>query len=423
MPELDATLDVKAKKIKEEGCLQTFEVELSADRLAQAVHTTLMRIQQRAKIPGFRPGKAPIEIVRRQFTPQARADAVEELIKKAVPEALRMAGLNPVVFPTVSNVRAEEGNPLAFELRVEVAPQFEPKGYSGLSLTKKIYSVTDEDVQKRLVQLQEGNARLERSAAQALGKTHYAVLDYEILREGKRVSGAHGKQELVDMSSDQTIEGLVEGLLGAKRGESREFPVKLEGKSAVCRVTLSEIKEKALPILDDDFAKDMGFESLDALKTKLREVVKGEGEDRSERDLASDIEKSLLAANKIPVPPTLAGQQLEQTVERLTRRFAGGVPEAKLAELTEKLRPQCEDEVRLSFILAAIAKKENLQVAEEDVQRELEKGLSKAETEEQKKDVREFFAARRASIETALRDRKTMDAIKSKAKLKEDKAG
>jgi trigger factor len=419
---LDATLAVKTKKIKEEGCLQTFEVELPAERLAQAVHTTLMRIQQRAKIPGFRPGKAPIEIVRRQFTAQARADAAEDLIKGAVPEALRSAGLDPVVFPSVGNIRADEGKPLAFELVVETAPKFEPKGYSGLSLTKNIYPATDEDVEKRLVQLQEGNARLDRASAEAVGKTHYAVLDYEILREGKRLSGAHGKQELVDMSSDQTIEGLVEGLLGARRGESREFPVKIEGKPAICRVTVSEIKEKKLPALDDDFAKDTGFESLDALKAKLHEVVRSEGEERSERELVSEIEKSLLSANKIPVPPTLAQQQLEQTLERLTRRFASGVPENKLAELSEKLRPQCEDEVRLSFILAAIAKKESLKVGEEDVQKELEKGLAKAETEEQKKDVREFFATRRQSIETALRDRKTMDAIKSKAKLKEETA-
>jgi len=259
-----------------------------------------------------------------------------------------------------------------------------------------------------------------RGAAETLAKTHYAVLDYEILREGKRLSGAHGKQELVDMSSDQTIEGLVDGLLGAKRGESREFPVKLEGKPAVCRVSVSEIKEKILPPLDDEFGKDTGFETLEALKTKLREVIGNEGSERSEREVVAQIEKSLLAANKIPVPPTLAERQLEQTLERLTRRFGSGMPDSKLAELGEKLRPQSEDEVRLSFILAAIAKKESLTVSEDDVKGELEKGLSKAETEDQKKDIREFFETRRESIETALRDKKAIAAIRTSAKLIEE---
>ncbi|MBI5244124.1 MAG: trigger factor [Elusimicrobia bacterium] len=419
MASTNAPLSVKTKKLKEEGCLHAFDVELAAEKLAEAVHTNLMRIQQRAKVPGFRPGKAPIDIIRKQFSAQARADAADGLIKAAVPEALKASGLKAVVFPTVANIRVEEGKPLAFELRVETAPQFEVKGYQGLSLTKNVYPVTDEDVEKRLVQLQEGNARLDRAGAESIAKTHYAVLDYEILRDGKRIQGAHGKQELVDMSSDQTIEGLVDGLLGSKRGESREFPVKLEGKPASCRVTVSEIKEKLLPSIDDEFAKDMGFDALEALRAKLREVVRGENEERSERELVSEIERSLLSANRIPVPPTLAEQQLEQTIERVSRRFADGLPENKLAELREKLRRQSEDEVSLSFIMAAIAKKESLAATEEDVQKELEKGLLKAETEAQKNDVREFFETRRASIETALRDRKVMESIRGSAKVRE----
>jgi trigger factor len=419
----DAKTAVKTKKLKEEGCRHSFEVELPADRLLEAVHTTLMRIQQKARVPGFRPGKAPMDIVRKQFLQQARADAADDLIKDAVPEALKSVGLNPIVFPSVGNVRFDDGKPLVFELHVETAPQFEPKGYQGLSLTKKNYLASDEEVQKRLVQLQEGNARLDRAAAETLGKAHYAVLDYEILREGKKISGAHGKQELVDMSSDQTLEGLVEGLLGAKRGEPREFPVKVSDKPALCRATVTEIKEKILPAIDDEFAKDLGQESLAALKEKLKEVLLHEGEERSEREIFTEIEKSLLEANKIPVPPTLAEQQLEGTLERLVQRFGGrGLGEAETVKLREKLRPQSEDEVRLSFIMAAIARQEKLQVSEEDIRKELEKSLSKAETEEQKKNVQEFFETRRASVETALRDRKVMETIRASSKTKEVEA-
>jgi len=418
---MDATKTaVKTKKLKEEGCQHSFEVEIAAEKLKEAVHTTLMRIQQKARVPGFRPGKAPLDIIRKQFLAQAKADAADDLIKDAVPEALKSLSLEPIVYPAVGNIRFEDGKPLVFELRIETAPQFEPKGYQGLSFTKKKYPVTDEDVTKRLTQLQEGNARLDRSAASALAKTHYAVVDYELLKDGKKVSGAQGKQELVDMSSDQTLEGFIEGLLGAQRGETREFPVKMEGGPASCRVTVSEIKEKILPPLDDELAKDMGLEGLEALKTKLREVIGRESEERSERELLVDIEKSLLSANKIPVPPTLAEQQLEGTLERLVRRFGGhGLGEAETEKLREKLRPQSEDEVRLSFIMAAIARKEKLNVSDEDLKQELERSLAKAETEEQKKDVREFFETRRPSIESALRDRKVMDIIRKASKIKE----
>lgn len=420
MAEQKTDLKVSVKKLKEEGCALSYEVQLPRERFDAAVQDAFVRIQARARIPGFRAGKAPMDVVRRQFSAQAKADAADGLIQLAVPEALRSCGAQPLVPPSIGHVHAEEGKPFVFTLELEVAPKFEAKGYKGLALTRKKYAVTDEEVGKRLLQLQEGNARLEVSPAAELGKNHYAVVDYEMLRAGKALPGAKGKQELVDMSAEQSVEGLVEGLLGAKRGESREFPVKIAKQEAVCRVSVSEIKEKKLPALDDDFAKDMGFDALDALKAKLRELAGAENEERTERELVQQIDQALLEANKFPVPPTLAEHQLEQTMHRVLRRLGmRGLPEAETAKLREKLRSQSEDEVRLSFVLEAVARQEKISVGDEDFQKELDKNLAQAENEDQKKDVREFFSQRKDGILSSLKDRKVLEFVRKSAKITE----
>ncbi|MEK9144367.1 MAG: trigger factor, partial [Elusimicrobiota bacterium] len=377
----------------------SYEVELPAPAVQEALHNAFIRLQSRARIPGFRQGKAPIDLIKKQYADHARSEAADALLRGAVPEALRELGLEPVSSPSVADFKMTDGSPLVFELRVEVAPRVEPQGYKSLALRRTTYSPEESQVLARLTEVQEGNARLEKSEAEAVSKSHYVVVDYEILREGKRLPGAHGKQELVDMSSEQSIEGLTEGLLGAKRGESREFPVKTEGQAGVCKVSVSEIKEKILPPLDDEFAKDMGLDSLDALKAKLREMIEAEAKERSERELLSQIESALLSSNRFPIPESLAQAQLDHSLDRLVRRFgARGIPEAELAKLRDKIKPQAEAEVRLSFILSAIGRKENLSVSEDDLKKELERNLQKAETDDQKKDVREYFEAHQEGI-------------------------
>ncbi|HVE13080.1 MAG TPA: trigger factor, partial [Elusimicrobiota bacterium] len=272
-----ATEKVTAKKLKEEGCTHVFQVDVPAPKVQEAVQNAIVRLQLSAKIPGFRPGKAPIERIKQQYSGQARAQAIEDLVRDAVPQVLKEMKLNPVAMPSVGAVKLEGASPLSFELHVEVAPQFEPKGYKGLALSRKSYAPADADVEARMTQLQEGNARLEVVEGAPLAKEHYAVIDYQILRDGKALPGAAGKQELVDLSSDQTVQGLQEGLLGLKAGETKEFPVEIGGKPAVCRATLTEIKRKVLPKVDEEFAKDLGFESVDALKAKLKEILSAEG--------------------------------------------------------------------------------------------------------------------------------------------------
>ena len=416
-----ASTKAKTKKLKVEGSRHSYEIEIPAPRVQEAIHNAFLRLQLKAKISGFRPGKAPLDLIKRQFGEHARADAIDELIRQVVPETLKDLDLRPITYPQVGNVRADADRPVTFELHVETAPKFEPKNYKGIAVTKTEYAVKDEEIESRLSQLQEGNARLDKAESDAVGKDHYVIVDFEIFRDGKALENGTGKGELVDMSSDQTLEGLTAGLLGMKRGETKELEVKLEGKPASCKVTVNEIKEKHLPKLDDEFAKDLGFEKLDELKAKLREVVAGENERRSDRELQREIEEKLLEANKFDVPPSLIDQQAEFMMDRLLQRLGGAnnkLSEEQDKELREKIRPDAEKSVRLQFLISEIAGRDKIEATEEDFKAELERALADAEDDKQKKDTKSFFEKRKEEILSSLRERKVLQSIRDAAKIK-----
>ena len=418
---LFATSDkIRFKLVKEEACTATFSVEVPAAQVEAESHNALLRFQQRAKLPGFRPGKAPLDLVRRQFGAHLHEEVIDHFARKHVPEALRELKLSPVAAPVITDVSREPGKPMQFQIRVEVPPRVAPKDYAGIKLNRQAYPATDELVAARLEELREAHARLDPAADEAVGKAHYVVVDYSASRNGKPLADAKGAGELVDMSSEQTVAGLTDGLLGLKRGERKDISVKLGGQDTQLSVTVKEIKTKILPPLDADFAKDMGFEKLDELKAKLKEVVSEEGKARTERELAEQLEAGLLKANRIPVPPSLVADQLEHMIERLQRQLLGGRGEfsaQQLEELKTKLRSQAEDRVRISFLLPAIAQREKLAVAEAEVQAELEKSLAAAQTDEDKAGVRRACVERRDEILGMLRDRKTLDFLRAKASV------
>lgn len=413
------------KKLKEEGCALAYAIEVPIPRMEEAVQSALVRVQMKARIPGFRQGKAPIEMIKRQYEGAAREDAVDRMLKEAVPEVLDELDLRPVAVPKVGNISFDPGEPLKFELHVEIAPKFDPTGYKGIAVTQKEYSVSDKDVDERLKQLQDSNARLEKSDAETAAKEHYVVLDYELKRDGKTVAGGQGKQELVDMSSDQTVDGLVAGLVGAKPQEERVFEVKVDGKPTTCKATIQEIKKKVLPALDDDFAKDMGLASLKEMRDKIGEIIRKERDEASSREVADQIESALLKANEFQAPPSLTEQQLEHMMERLKMRIVGPkgqLPEKESTELRKKMTPSAENHVRLQIILAEIARKEKIQATDEDLQGELDKSLAKAENDKAKAETRDFFKKSAEDIRAAIRESKVIKMIREAAKIKTVKA-
>ncbi|HEX4047637.1 MAG TPA: trigger factor [Elusimicrobiota bacterium] len=411
----------KTKKLKEEGCVVTLSIEIPPQEVTDMTQTSLVRLQNRARIPGFRAGKAPLDVVKQHFTGHAREEALDALIRKHVPAAIEELKLRVVETPSVEDVKWKDGEPLGLQVRVEVAPTPTAKDYAKIAVTRKAAAADAKALEKRLEDLRESHARLEAAKDETVGPKHFAVIDYAATRDGKPLPNAKGTSELVDMSAEQSVEGLTAGLLGMKRGESKNIVVKLGGKDAQLSVTVTEIKEKLLPAVDAEFAKDLGFEALDELKAKLKEVLDREAKNESEADSVRQIEEALVKSNPFALPPTLVERQLEGMMERMKRQLAGSaqVSDKVLADLREKLKPKAEDEVRLAFVMTAIAEKEKIEATDADLAAELEAGLKEAETDAKKKDLQDVFAKRKDQISHMIRERKTMAFLKEKAVYKD----
>ncbi|MBI5208848.1 MAG: trigger factor [Elusimicrobia bacterium] len=408
------------KRVKEEGCIVTFSVEVPPQELEAEAHNELMRIQQHAHVPGFRPGKAPMEIIQKNYSGHAMEDVVSDLIRKYVPTALRELKIEPVAPPRIVEVDRKAGQFLKVSVVAETAPQVVVKPYTKIPVRRPSYPATDDSVRQRLDELRESHARLERDDAGTVGQGHYVVVDYTASQGGKPLRSMKGEGVLVDMSSDENVEGLSKGLEGQGRGETRQIPVKIGKKDAVLSVTVREIKKKILPPLDVDFAKDMGFAAMEELQAALKEAIEKEGKERSEREVMGQIEEALLKANQLPLPPSLVEAQVESMLERLRKQYLGPDkqwPAEEMEKLKTRLQPQAEKELRLSYILESIAEREKVAALDSDLQAELEKSLGSARTEEQKEEVRKLFEDRKETIASLIRERKTRLLLKERAAI------
>lgn len=411
---------VRFKKLKEDACVVTFSVDVPSAEVESETQNALVRLQQRARLPGFRPGKAPLELVKKTFTGHAREEVLDHLLRKHVPEGLRELNIRAVATPAVEDVQWSEGKPLKVTVKVEVPPVVSPRDYAKIKVAKKSAAVTDEQLDARINELREANARLEKAAEDAAAKTHYVVIDYQAFEAGKPLKNGKGDNELVDMSSDQTLEGLADGIVGMKRGDEKEISVKIAGKPAALKVAVKEIKTKVLPNVDAEFAKDLGFETVEELKAKLKSVMEDESKHKVEREVTQQIEEALLKANKIPVPPSLVEAQARHLLERFAQQLGGQKwTEQQQAELKAKILPRAEDEVRISYLLPAIAEKEKIQALDEDLKAELDKNLNAIESDQKKDEIRKLFEERKDAIAGMIRDRKTMEFLRQKAVITE----
>ena len=413
---------VKFKKLKQEGCTAAILVEVPAVQAEEESHSALLRLQERAAIPGFRQGKAPLDILKKQFEGRIREDVIARLARKHIPAALSELRLSPVAAPVITRVELAPSKPLRLEVEVELSPEIEPKGYSGMALSRRDYPAADADVDKRLSELREANARLERASHETVKSEHYVVTDLSASRGGKPLPRLQMESELVDVSSEQSLPGLAAALVGMSRGESKEVATTIEGREAVLKVTVKEIKEKILPPLDDEFAKDIGVPTLAELKEKIKEVLGEEGRRRAESEIERQIDEALLKANKVSLPPSLVERELSHRLERLRARLLGPRgqwPEKDLAAWAEKLKPDAEKDLKLSFILQAVARKENISVAPEDLSKEMETSLAAARTPDKQDEVRRLFEERKAEMTALIKERKVLSFIKEKAAYKE----
>ena len=414
---------IKTKKVREDGCVVVLSIEIPADKLKAPIEDAFQKIQQKAAVPGFRAGKAPKDVVRQKFSEDAKSWAVDSLIREVLPDVIEEQKLMPVSVPIVHDVELGEGKPLKFQVSFEIPPKVDAKDYKKIALTKKHQAVTDEMVNENLEQMRQRNARLVAVLTETVEKDHFVLVDYEGFLLGKPMEGAKGEDEWVDMTAPQTVAGLTDGILGAKRGETREFPVSMPGgEKASFKVKVKDIKRKSLPNLDDELAKDLGFGTLLEVRLKLREVLEKTEQSKADKDLERQIEEHVLKANPVAVPPSLVEAEAKHMLERLKHQLGvQQMDEKEAQDLHKRILPEAENSVRLGYLLKSIADKEQLTVADADFEAEKKKSADAAENEEEKKKVDEFFSQHKREIGNIILERKVWQFLKDSAKIKEEK--
>ena len=412
----------KIKKVKQEGCVHVFGVNVDAKVLGEASQEALVRLQSVVSLPGFRVGKVPLGIIKDQFPSMVKDEVLDIAAKSALPEILKGAQLNPVVAPLLKNVAYEPAKSLYFELQFECSPTLEPKNYEKIAAVRKVHKITDAEVEKYINQVRDYNAYLKPGEeGEAATKDHFVIVDYDTFENGVALPDGSVKGEIVDLSSPQTIAGLAEAVIGAKKGEAREFDAPFGDKKMHFKVTLSEIKKKVVPELDENFLKEAGVKTADELKANVRKLLEQGASEKTEKDMLGQIEDVLIKNNPLSLPPTLVKEETQELLELFKKRapVEQHLPDESLLE---RLRPVAERNLSLTYILHHIAKKEKVEATDAELDAELEKVMARLNTEEEKTKGRELFEKRKEYIRASMVENKTMTLIKDKAVIKEEQA-
>jgi trigger factor len=367
---------VEAKISKEEGWKREISVTVSVDEVEKAFGKTTQKYRQQAKIAGFRPGKAPVEMISQKYGEQIRQDVLEDMIPQAFDAALGILKLAPLGTPELTSVKFERGEPLVFEANFEIRPVVEVKGYKGLKLTKKVYDVTDADVDSALESIRDGAAstvEVQRPAREGDIVTCDLQKIYDKLNKVKQseFKGMH-----IELHPERTRPELFTNLVGMTIGEGKEVEISypaeeqeadLAGNTVLYRIWLKQVLQKQLPTLDDELAKKISngqIETLAALKDVIRKDIASRAEGAATRDLRQQARKGVVEANPIDVPEGFLRDHIAEVTERLHKRDATIKPET----IKQQFEPMAIEQFRWDYVVSEVAKREGIDVADSEIE-------------------------------------------------------
>lgn len=408
-------------------------IEIPVDQVTKEVDSFYGELRKKAKIKGFRPGKVPRNILERHFKDYAKGEVIQKLIQDTYPTALSETNLHPVSPPVIDPGELENGKSFQYTAIIEIKPEIKMEGYLGLRIEGKKEGVKDEEVGERLRNLQNLHANLKTiSEARPIQTGDYVILDYEAKKDGKSLEEGKAIDFSVEVGGGQFIPALEEKLIGLRPEEEKEIEVSLPedygyqkwaGKTISFHVKIKEIKEKILPPLDDEFAKDLGdYSSLEALKAKLKEEIEKEKELLLDRQLKDQVVDQLLQANSFEVPESMVDEQAKNLVSNTKLRLAAqGLALKNLSVSEEKLqedyREMAKRQVRTFLILEKIASQEGISVTDDETEGRLKEI---ADRTHQKFDVVKRYYEKNGLIpelKAGVMTDKTLDFLLQKAEI------
>lgn len=352
-----------------------FKIEVPLDVIAKEFFDAYNDLRKRAKIPGFRPGKAPITLLEKRYG----KDVEEDLIKKIVPDyylkAVKESGLTPVSMPEIELLDISRDKPFTFTATVEIKPKVENIKYEGIELHKEEATVTEEEVDSRIQEVRDMNAQLEvADENHPLANGDFVQIDYTGHKDGKPIPGVDRQDILFQVGSSELGTEIDNGVVGACKGEERD--ILIPDQNIVLKVKIQEVKKKILPELNDDFARDIGgFNSLSELRDSVRQKLKDDKEDAIKANYKKEIVKKLIEWHPIEAPPAMVEREMSRFLAR-TKKFMnkkGAFEPEEEKSLREKYTPLAEVEIKGDIIMMAIGEENSINSTDEDLENEINK--------------------------------------------------
>ena len=378
---------MEAKMEKIDVNVVKFEVKVEANKFNEALTRAYKKNVKNFNVPGFRKGKVPMNVVKQYYgVGVLLEDAVNFAIDGSYSEVLKENNIIPVDYPKIDVVEVGEGKDFVYTAEVTVYPEVELGEYKGLSVEKKTYEVTEEEVAKKLKEMQEKNARVESKEEGTVENGNIAVIDFKGFVDGEAFQGGEGHDYSLEIGSKTFIDTFEEQLVGAKVNDTVEVNVtfpenygkeELNGKPAKFEVTIKEIKVKELPELDDEFAKETSeFDTIAELKADITTKLEAANAERADREFEEAVINAVAENAKVEIPAVMVEKEVDKMVQNLQQRlqYQGlnleqyfqftGTDEEKMREY---MRENSATKVKVDLVLEAVEKAENIDATEEEI--------------------------------------------------------
>lgn len=378
---------MNAKMEKIENNVVKLEVTVEVEKFNQAMKKAYTKNAKQFNIPGFRKGKAPMNIIKKHYGEGVfYEDAINFCCDDTYPEVLKEHNIKPVDYPQIDIVQIGEGKDFIYTATVVVVPEVQLGEYKGLEVTKPVYEVKDEEVENELKSMQQKNARVETKEEGTVAKGDIAVIDFKGFVDDKAFEGGEGTNYELEIGSGSFIDNFEDQLIGLNKGDSKDvkvtFPQEygredLNGKEATFKVTINDIKVKELPALDDEFAKEVSeFDTLDELKADSRKKMEDVNELRAKREYEEAVLEAVCANAKVDIPSVMVDKEIDNMLKDLEMRLQyQGLDLQTYYQYTnnteekvrEYMKETADKRVKTDLVIEEIAKVENIDATEEEL--------------------------------------------------------
>jgi trigger factor len=400
---------------KNKDCKVQMSVEVEADTVEARYQDVLRDFQRQARLPGFREGKAPADLVEKRYAEQAREELLKSLIPEVYHQSVRSQKVAPVCLPKISGVQYARGKKLSFSAEFEEAPVVNVKHYKGIALKREQAAVDAGEVEKALQSLAESRAQFTAlEEARAVLQGDVVVVDIELWQDGQYVRGRGGVLLSVEPGDEDDFFAKI---VGASAGQTKEI---LKGGQPFSRVSLKEIRKKVLPEIGDAFAKSLGRENLESLRETLRKDIASYKHSQSLEKMRSELFAKLLALVSFPVPESLVEKQKERLLSDTRSHYERlGMPaeqwKQEAARVETEAQARAQDQIKLYFILQKVAALENIEPDEIELE-----GRLRTLAEQSKRPIEEVRRVFEEDLRDSLREKKTVDFLIANAKFEEE---